>query len=374
MAGLPAGTVVVYLPQGGGYRHRHERETRAAIAERLAALKSFAFAGEYDPQARYAGPVYFAPGDTLVGGAEVAALGIACEHDLFGGVVPHAFAATKVISHPLVGRDATAPAGWSHAYAERVGDAVLSGFSVFSRNDARVAGRRLLEHGPARVKPVYETGGRGQTVVETSADLEAVIATLDQDELARDGVVIEENLTEVTTYSVGVVRVADLVASYHGTQALTRANDGLQVYGGSQLNVVRGDFGALLALDLDDSARLAVAQARTYDAAASELFPGLFASRRNYDVARGRDARGKWRCGVLEQSWRIGGASGAEIGALEAFRADPLLTRVRAATVEIYGTDAPPPPPAATVYFRGIDERVGPLTKYAVVERHADAR
>jgi hypothetical protein len=50
----------------------------------------------------------------------------------------------------------------------------------------------------------------------------------------------------------------------------------------------------------------------------------------------------------------------------------PFLTRVRAATVEIYGADAPPPPPGATVYFRGTDERVGPLTKYAVVERHAD--
>jgi hypothetical protein len=368
-----AGTVVVYLPEGGGYRHRHERETRAAIAQRLAALKGFGFGGEYEAGASYGDPLYFAPCDTLVGCDEAMALGIACEHDLFGGVVPYAFAATKVISHPLVERHAAAPAGWTHAFAERVGDAVLSGFSVFSREDARVAGRRLLEHGPARVKPVRETGGRGQTVVRTPADLDAVVAALDEDELARDGLVIEENLTEVTTYSVGVVRVADLVASYHGTQTLTRANDGEQVYGGSQLDVVRGGFEALLALDLDDDTRLAVAQARTYDAAASELFPGLFASRRNYDIARGRDPRGACRCGVLEQSWRIGGASGAEIGALEAFRADPSLTRVRAATVEIYGADAPPPPPAATVYFRDTDERVGPLTKYAVVERHADA-
>jgi hypothetical protein len=371
LASVSAGTVVVYLPQGGGYRHRHERETRAGIAQRLAALKGYAFSGEYDPGKSCARPLYFAPGDTLVG-QEAAALGIATEHDLFGGIVPHAFVATKVISHPLVDREAAAPAGWTHAFAQRVGDAVLSGFSVFSREDARVAGRRLLEHGPARVKPVHETGGRGQTVVATAADLDAVVAALDEAELARDGLVIEEDLTDVTTYSVGLVRVADLVASYHGTQALTRANDGMQVYGGSRLEAVRGGFDALLALDLDDDTRLAVTQARTYDAAASELFSGLFASRRNYDIARGRNARGEWRCGVLEQSWRIGGASGAEIGALEAFRADPSLTRVRAATVEIYGADAPPPPPGATVYFRGTDERVGPLTKYAVVERHAD--
>jgi hypothetical protein len=76
---------------------------------------------------------------------------------------------------------------------------------------------------------------------------------------------------------------------------------------------------------------------------------------------------------VLEQSWRIGGASGAEIAALEAFRADPGLRVVRASTVEAYGAGAVPPP-GATVYFCGVDDDAGPITKYATVERHADAR
>jgi hypothetical protein len=99
-------------------------------------------------------------------------------------------------------------------------------------------------------------------------------------------------------------------------------------------------------------------------------FPGLFASRRNYDVAQGLDAGGRRRCGVLEQSWRAGGASGAEVAALEAFRAEPALRAVRASTGEFYGERETPPPPHATVYFRGVDERVGPITKYAVVEAH----
>jgi len=372
MESLSAGCVVVYLPRPGAYGHSHERASRAGLAERLAVLKGLSFAGEYHPDACYGRPLYFAPGDTLLG-TEAAALGIRSEHDLFGGVVPHAFVATKVLTHPLVHSEAAAPSGWRNAFAERVHDAVLAGFSVFSRNDARVACRRLLERGPARVKSVRETGGRGQKVVRTSSEFEAVVSALDEEELARDGLVVEENLTEVTTYSVGIVRVAELVASYHGTQRLTRANDGLQVYGGSELEVVRGDFEALASLDIPE-AGLAVAQAQTYDAAASEVFPGLFASRRNYDVARGRNAQGCWCCGVLEQSWRIGGASGAEIAALEAFRANPGLTRVRATTVEIYGADAPSPPAAATVYFRGTDECVGPMTKYAVVESHADPR
>jgi hypothetical protein len=95
-------------------------------------------------------------------------------------------------------------------------------------------------------------------------------------------------------------------------------------------------------------------------------------SRRNYDVAQGLDAAGRRRSGVLEQSWRVGGASGAEIAALEAFRADPALRLVRASTHEVYGEGAAPPPPGAAVYYRGTDEQVGPLAKYALVEPRAD--
>ena len=113
-------------------------------------------------------------------------------------------------------------------------------------------------------------------------------------------------------------------------------------------------------------------QARTYDDAASQCFPGFYASRRNYDVAQGRDAAGRPRSGVLEQSWRAGGASGAEIGALEGFDKDSSLRVVRAATREVYG-DEPTLPSDATVYFSGTDPSVGPLTKYAWVEPYADA-
>jgi hypothetical protein len=110
----------------------------------------------------------------------------------------------------------------------------------------------------------------------------------------------------VTTYSVGQVRVDDLVATYCGTQSLTRNNHGDSVYGGSTLLVARGDFDALLTLDLAPFARRAIAQARVYDEAALRCFPGLFASRRNYDVANGIDAHGRQCSGVLEQSWRVG--------------------------------------------------------------------
>jgi Protein of unknown function (DUF3182) len=185
--------------------------------------------------------------------------------------------------------------------------------------------------------------------------------------------VLEENLTEVTTYSVGHVRVADLAATYFGTQRLTKDNNGAEVYGGSDLVIARGDFDALLGLGLSDEVRLAVAQAQVYDTAAMEIYSGMFASRRNYDIVQGFDCSRRRRSGVLEQSWRLGGASTAETAALEAFKADPALHAVRASAIEIYG-ESETPPPNATVYFRGVDEQVGALTKYTLVEHHGDPR
>src|SRR5207249_3972954 len=103
-------------------------------------------------------------GDTLVDD-EARALGVRTEDDLFGGVIPHPFVATKAITHPLVEPDAPAPVGWSHGFAARVRDVVLPGFSTFTLRDARRAGARLLTLGPVRIKPARGSGWRGQVVV-----------------------------------------------------------------------------------------------------------------------------------------------------------------------------------------------------------------
>jgi hypothetical protein len=46
---------------------------------------------------------------------------------------------------------------------------------------------------------------------------------------------------------------------------------------------------------------------------------------------------------------------------------------VRASCFEVYG-ESHVPPPHATVYFHGMDEAVGPIAKYTLVEPHGDAR
>lgn len=361
------GVVVVYQEGSTELSALHERVTRTEIAKRLATLMSCEFGGNHDPARPYGGPVYFVLNKTLVGLETAGDLGIRGEQDLFGGVVPHAFVATKAITHPLITPDSNAPPGWKQAFADAVGSVVLPGFTVFTQDDAVRATEQLLRRGGVRLKPVLATGGHGQVPLADLTALEAALTILGPGELSRSGLVLEEDLTDTTTYSIGQVQVRDLLVSYYGTQRLTPDNDGLDVYGGSNLVVVRGGFEALLALAMPEAARIAVQQARTYDGAASLHFPGLLASRRNYDVVHGLDSRGRRQSGVLEQSWRLGGASGAEIAALEAFDADPGLEVVRAYCVEMYGEDAAPPADAFTL-FHGIDEAAGAVLKYAKAE------
>jgi hypothetical protein len=363
------GTVVAYVFDQQTHASEHERITQAEFARRLAALKNYEAGGLYDPRRHYPGRVYFVPGITLTS-SQAAALGIRGSDDLFGGGRPHAFVATKVISHPLIEPGAAALPGWNPAFEAQVGDAVLAGYAVFIHEDALRAGRRLLESGPVRIKQVLATGGHGSRWRVTRLNCKRQLEAIAPGEVLAHGLVLEENLSDVRTFSVGQVKVGDLMASYFGQQRLTLNNRGAEVYGGSDLTVVRGDFDALLAQDVPSEVRSAVGHARRFNAAVIACYPGFFASRNNYDIILGRDAAGRSLSGVLEQSWRLGGAQGAEIAALEIFRWRPDRNRVRASAVEVFG-ESPPPPPHATVYFRGDDPRAGRLTKYSVV--HSDA-
>lgn len=367
----PARVVVLHSRQPTDNPHGHERGSQNRVAEKVAALLGFHYGGEYDAGARYDLPLYFVPRETIAGIAQAERLGIRGEHDLFGGVVPHPYVASKVITHPLLQPGCAAPDGWAPAFGEQVRDVALPGYSAFGIDDARAAGLRLLAGGAVRIKLASGIGGTGQTVAGNARALDEQLAALDDTQLRAGGVVLERNLNEVVTHSVGQVRIGRHLASYCGIQNLTRNNAGEEVYGGSELLVARGDFEALLALPHADEVHIAVAQACTYHRAALASFPGLLASRCNYDVAQGVDDSGTWRSGVLEQSWRIGGATGAELAALAAFQADPSLAVVRAATTELYGGASPPPD--ADVYFNGVDRYVGPITKYTRTMPYADA-
>lgn len=344
----------------------HEIDTLRELARQIAELKGTQLV-EFDEALAYPVHRYLIADDTLTL-AEARKLGVRSVRDLYGGVVPCPVAATKLIAHSLPDGARFSPPGWSHAFSKRTTSLVLPGYSVFSRGDARRASLALLTGGRVRLKRPCGTGGAGQTLVASVEQLEAALDALGDQALREEGVVVERHLSTVETLSVGQVVFDDMMASYYGVQHLTVNNHGRHVYGGTDLTVVRGGFDSLATLDLSEGVREAIAKARAFDAAVQSDYAGFFASRRNYDVARGLDDAGVRYCGVLEQSWRVGGATGAEIGALRIFRAEPDAHTVRASTREIYGKGVQLPKGACLVY-RGVDGHVGEITKFYTVER-----
>lgn len=347
---------------------QHEVDTNRALARWLAQILGLKFGGSYDPEQHAGRDLYLLPTQTLVGPGQARALNIKGPEDLWGGYVEHDFICTKAISHGALGPEAITPEGWSPVFCERVREVVLDGLSVFALKDAREAATRLLYSGPVRLKPVHACAGRGQEVIRSLDEFDALLARPEAEQLFKDGVVLEQDLREVVTHSVGQSFIGDYVLSYCGEQYLTKDGHGEEVYGGSDLIVVPGYYEDLLKLDLPDDVRQAIEQAQVFDAAADEAYPGFYASRRNYDIAQGLDADGQRRSGVLEQSWRMGGASSAEVAALQSFINNPGLKAIHVSSVETY-VDQALPADAIEVY-RGPAENSDFLLKYVTVKSY----
>ncbi len=346
----------------------HESVIHTDIAKRIAALMHVPFDGIYSAERHRGKRCYFVPTDTLISPALRDSLGIRGETDIFGGYADYSFMPTKAITHAAPGPAARRPSGWSDTFGFRVQTATLPGYTVFSIDDLHTAGARMLSAGgPVRLKPVKATGGRGQSVVSDSAGLNAAASDVDHETMQECGLVLEANLQGVATYSVGQVRLPGLTSSYIGTQRLTRDNHGQDVYGGSRLRFIRGGYAALHDLPLSEECHRAIELAESYDQAADECYPGFFASRRNYDVAAGTDAHGNRIMGVLEQSWRIGGASRAEVAALEVLMAEPGCEGLWAETLELFGDHEAAPQDAIQTYA-GVDPDVGLIRKYIRVK------
>ncbi|WP_164857365.1 DUF3182 family protein [Sphingomonas crocodyli] len=339
----------------------HDQASRSKLLSEIAQFLGIPVRGPAQRAEALEGRILLVPGDTIVASASTAAHS---ELMILGGMVPAAFVATKAITHGLVDEEATRPLEWSTEMARRLGDAALEGFTAFSIEDARRAGRLLLERGPVRVKDVCGKAGLGQYVVRTETDLDRCLAQEDARMIANCGIVLEANLSDVVTYSVGSVSLGAHQISYWGSQNLTTDHQGREVYGGSDLYAVRGGFDVLAGLQLPVSLAKAVACATLFDEAAQAAYPDIRFSRRNYDVIEGTDSQGLRRIAILEQSWRIGGASGAEIAAFKALAAEPATEAVRCSTVEIY--DVVEPPLGATLYYQSVDPQVGAMTKYTM--------
>ena len=340
----------------------HIRARNTTIAAKIARLKNYSFGGEYDSaNTSVPGQSYFVPHKTLVGLEAARKLAINSPADLFGGVVGYGYQATKAITHGLVRATASQPQGWSNSFPDAVREVVLPGYTAFSVAEAIEAGQLLLKQGNVRVKPTLEAGGRGQFVTGNLPELEARLKQMSGPDITNFGVVLEKDLVQVTTFGIGQATLNHITISYFGDQLSTHNNAGMVEYGGLNLTAIRGDFEDLILLTNNPNLKLAITQAKIYDAAASHFDTIL--SRRSYDIAQGYDTTGQFYSGVLEQTWRIGGASSSEIAAIEIFQANPTASIVKATSFQTYGNSTAISDQAEILY-KGIDPDYGPMQIY----------
>ena len=104
--------------------------------------------------------------------------------------MPYPFVKTKAVTHELVDPDAERPQGWSAAFAERVREIVLPGYTVFSVHDAHMAAKRMLKRGSVRAKNPLGASGKGQTLVDTPGKLDAVLEAMPAKEMATYGLAV----------------------------------------------------------------------------------------------------------------------------------------------------------------------------------------
>lgn len=271
-------------------------------------------------------------------------LGIHCAAQLYGGVVPHDFLAYKTVAHPLAQSDMDRPAGWNNDLAKALGPTVLPGYSAFSIPDALRAMSLLDQagHTGIRIKLARASAGEGQRVVYSRQQLEELLALPPWQEQVEHGLVLEENLLESQTFSVGQTQIGEHLFSYIGQQHQTNNRQQESVYGGTTLLMVRGRFDALLQLSGMQRIQYLIDLAMNYESRITQAYPSLYASRRNYDVIVGHDARGNYQAAVLEHSWRCGGASIAEILAMRSLQNHPEQGHTHAWTRERYMDDPDP--------------------------------
>jgi hypothetical protein len=361
---MQGGSVLVYLTKSRSPPESlppNGSSSAPVVAQAIADLKGFGFGGVYQRDRIYSNQLYFVPDDVL-SPSDAALLGIIRDDQFFGGLSPYPFISTKAITHGLIGASAVRPAGWLEIFSERIKHVVLYGYTVFHHVDARIAGQKLLSQGSLRIKNPIHAAGVGQLVVASIKELDTQLTGMHPESLDRYGMVFETNLEPVITRTVGQIRIGEHKLTYCGIQRLTEDNEGQIVYGGADLTCVYGSWEALDRVPMSNSGRLAVTQARTYDEATAEYLT-LQPSRANYDIGQGVDGCGRQCSGVLEVTWRIGGASTAELAALSIFAHDPEIRMVRASAVKLFGNNQRPPPDA-NIHFWGVDPQFGPMIRY----------
>lgn len=315
-----------------------DQMTQQLLSQRLATLLNLQLVTPKEPFAPDSlepSECFYVPNHTLLP-QEADALSIKSLHDLYGGVVPYAFLLNKTLSHPIHHLSMDSPEGWNNDLALALQPYVLKGRSAFNTQDALWTAEGLIHNGPLRIKLASANAGRGQWIVNNHEEVVDLLNQAQYQPFFEQGVIFEEALHNTVTFTIGQTEIGNHIISYCGEQEVTMDLKDQPAYGGSAISVVRGGYDQLESALIFDQHKEALRLVQQYERHIFNAFPQIYASRRNYDVLQGTNANGHKCLSVIDHSWELGGASMAELLALEAFAADSSLHRIRTWTKERY--------------------------------------
>ena len=318
--------VVTFTPSGIPEPYNtYISERNANVGGHLAKIQGIEFTGEYTDSQLDTKHKYYVPAKTLQ--SEIAEeLGIRTSQDLYGGVVEHHIFATKAILHPTLYPNSPKPNVYPANFTTRIVEMglVLPGYTTFdpSFNEAQEIFNRLQQQGfNVRLKEPDQSDGDGQLRVADQSDLAKTIARYHPEYVVCKGIVLEANMEEATTVSVGQTTIAGRDYSHIAFQKDIR-DKGRTMYGGAVMRIFRKGLDHLAQNHFQES-HIAIAVQQSYQMyeAYGDLDPKL--SRASFDILQGYDARGNFSSGVTDQTFRLGGSSPAEVLAIEYLNTNP---------------------------------------------------
>jgi hypothetical protein len=231
-------------------------------------------------------------------------------------------------------RDGEQPGYWLPEIPGRFQLLVPYGNITFNEKDARKAAENIFKRGDIpRYKDPNASGGLGQRRLESMEEVEAKLDYLRAEgvNLAEHGIIFQKDFDYYYRIIVGYQKLDDREISYIGKQQFVDVN-GMPIYAGSIKLAVPGDFLQLKQqLALPPLAEKAVDTAITYKEVRStlvgiddtrscvnELQMPHFRKDGSIDADRSPTV-------IVEETNRIGGGTGAELLAHEAFKANSNL-------------------------------------------------
>lgn len=259
-------------------------------------------------------------------------LGIYSPEDFYGGSVGHVQQAGKSVLHRTM--SSNIPGFYSGDFVGKVDEFVLPGVTGFSREDLIAGYMKFMNKDcDMRLKLPGESDGNGQYVARSKIELMDLLCMHEDGCINEHGLVLEANVNEPRTLSVGYAQIGRDMFSFLVNQKEDKVNEGgheRSRYRGAQVRVVRGELGELQKLKkLDRREKEAIRTSLGFSRIYKEEM-GVVASRLSFDHISGFDSNGNEIGGITDITARLGGTCPAVMLAAGRFKGEPDLAVVDA--------------------------------------------